>query len=364
MIEGEGERTALGNTPATRVCERKAWVPRSGDTYRAAVVGAGSWGTVFARHLVRCGLPTVLLARRPEQAEAIAEKHRNPDYLRDLVLPLELSSGVYPTFDLSNVDLLVMAVPSKGYAGVVRALTSLVAPGTGILSLTKGVEPGTLKRFSQVLCDSWGPLQPHVAVLSGPNHAEEVAEDQPTATVIASADTMYACTLQQLLSNETFRFYVNQDLVGVELASAVKNVIAVATGVADGLGYGDNVRAALMTRGLAEMSRLGQALGADPLTFSGLAGMGDLVATCTSRHSRNRRAGEMIAHGHSPAEVEMEMGMVAEGLTAARPILELAQSLSVEMPITEIMVAIVYGGKAPTDAVRELMIRQPRAERV
>jgi glycerol-3-phosphate dehydrogenase (NAD(P)+) len=327
------------------------------------VVGAGSWGTAFARHLVRCGLDTILLARRPGQAEAIARDHRNPDYLRGLALPPGLKSGVYPEYDFSSTDLVVMAVPSKGYADVVEALAGRLPTGLAVLSLTKGVEPGTLKRFSQVLVERWGKLHPHVAVLSGPNHAEEVAEDQPTATVIASHDQDYACRLQQLLSSETFRPYVNHDLVGVEVASAVKNVIAVATGAADGVGCRDNARAALMTRGLAEMARLGQALGADPLTFSGLAGMGDLVVTCTSQHSRNRWAGELIAHGHSPAEVEREMGMVAEGLTAAPAILKLAQSLGVDMPITEIIVAVVYLGKDPRAAVGELMARQPRPER-
>ncbi|MCL5942907.1 MAG: NAD(P)-dependent glycerol-3-phosphate dehydrogenase [Actinobacteria bacterium] len=338
------------------------WVPRGGATYRAAVVGAGSWGTTMARHLALCGLDTVLLCRRLEQAATITETHRNPDYLRTVQLPVTLRAGVYPGYDLSAVDLLVMAVPSRGYADAARRLAPGLPRGVGVLSLTKGVEPGTLRRFSEVLAELWAAALPRVAVLSGPNHAEEVALDQPTAGVIASCDEAFARTLQQLLSNENFRLYVNTDLVGVELASAVKNIIALATGMSDGVGYGDNARAALMTRGIAEMARLGLALGAQPLTFAGLAGMGDLVATCTSRHSRNRLAGELIARGRSPEEAEREMGMVAEGLTAAPAVLALARRLGVDMPITENVVAIIRGEKDVLASVRDLMLREPRSE--
>lgn len=340
----------------------REWVPQDGRMYRAAVVGAGSWGTAFARHLIRCGLPTVLLARRREQAAAIAATRRNPDYLRTLELPAELEAGVFGEYDFSRTDLVVMAVPSKFFAQVAGNLTPRLAAGVGALSLTKGVEPGSLRRLSEVLEEAWSDKRPHVAVLSGPNHAEEVCLDQPTATVIASRDEQFSARLQQLISNDTFRAYRNGDMVGVELAAAVKNIIAVATGMSDGLGFGDNARAALMTRGLAEMTRLGEAVGADPLTFAGLAGMGDLVATCTSRHSRNRRAGELIARGETAADVELEMGMVAEGLTAAPPVLALARRLGVEMPITENVVAIVYEGKEVAASVRDLMGRQPRTE--
>ncbi|MHB1342977.1 MAG: NAD(P)H-dependent glycerol-3-phosphate dehydrogenase [Thermoleophilia bacterium] len=337
--------------------------PRDGVALRVAVIGAGSWGTAMARHFALLGVRTRLLGRRPEQAEAIRATGRNPDYLRSTPLPPELETGVYTEGSLEDVDLVVMAVPSKAYAAVAESLTGRLGPGVGVLSLTKGVEPDSLRPFSRVLEEVWRDLDPRIAVLVGPNHAEEVSLDQPTATVIASTDLRFAESLQALVSNESFRAYVNHDVIGVELASAVKNIIALATGMGDGVGYGDNVRAALMTRGIAEMARLGMALGAEPLTFAGLAGLGDLVATCTSRHSRNRLAGELIAHGHSPSEVEREMGMVAEGLTAAPAILKLAGSLGVEMPITENVVAVVYGGKSVRDCVQDLMLREPRTER-
>jgi glycerol-3-phosphate dehydrogenase (NAD(P)+) len=335
-----------------------------GRRVRVAVVGAGSWGTAFARHLCIAGVQTVLLCRRPEQAEAIRTRHRNPDYLRNVRLPDDLSAAVYPGYDFSAVDLLVMSVPSKGYAAALDGIAGALPQGIGVLSLTKGVEPSSGLRLSQVLQQRLAHVAPRVAVLSGPNHAEEVSRDKPAATVIASDDPGFACLLQTLVSNEHFRAYVNEDLVGVEIASAVKNVIAIATGTSDGAGYGDNTRAALMTRGLAEIARLGRHMGADPLTFSGLAGMGDLIVTCTSSHSRNRLAGELIARGHSPQEIELEMGMVAEGLTAAPAILELSRSLGVDMPITEAVTAVVYQGKDVHDAVHDLMCRQPRPEHV
>lgn len=345
------------------MADTRPWEPRDGRQFRAAVVGAGSWGTAFACHLARCGVATTLLARRVEQAEAIARDHRNPDYLNALQLPPELGTGVYASWDFSAVDLVVMAVPSKAYAAVVTLLADRLPADLAVLSLTKGVDPGTLHRLSQVLEEGWAAWRPRVAVLSGPNHAEEVSLGQPTATVIASHDDDLVARLRDILSTDTFRVYSNNDLIGVEFAAAVKNIIAIASGMCDGVGYGDNARAALLTRGLAEMSRLGSALGADALTFSGLAGMGDLVATCTSSHSRNRRAGELIARGRSPAEVEGEMGMVAEGMTAAPAILRLAGEHGIEMPITENVVAVLSGSKDITAAVRDLMGRQPRPER-
>lgn len=345
-----------------RPANSSAWSPRAGGAYVAAVVGAGSWGTAMARHLTLRGLRTTLLARRPEQADLMKLNRTNPDYLRDLPLPNDLNFAVYTEYDLSTTDLVVMALPSKAYAAVADILAPRLPVGLGVLSLTKGVEPLTLRRFSQVIEDAWGHLGPHIAVLAGPNHAEEVSQDQPAATVIASLDEDFASALQGLLCNENFRAYRNTDLVGVELASAVKNVIALATGMGDGVGYGDNVRAALITRGLAEMARLGLALGAQPLTFAGLAGLGDLVGTCTSHHSRNRMAGELLARGLPPDRVEREMGMVAEGLTAAPAILRLARNLGVDMPITENVVAVIEGEKDILASVRDLMLREPRAE--
>jgi len=331
---------------------------------RAAVVGAGSWGTAFARHLSLVGIDTVLLCRRAALAETIRLSRHNPDYLRNVRLPQELRAAVYPGYDFRNEDLVVMCVPSKGYAAALDSIAESLPRSVALLSLTKGVEPTSGTRLSLLVQERLARISPRVAVLSGPNHAEEVSRDKPAATVIASDDVELARWLQVLLSNEHFRAYVNQDVVGVEIASAVKNVIAIATGTSDGVGYGDNTRAALMTRGLAEMARLGREMGADPLTFSGLAGMGDLIVTCTSSHSRNRLAGELIARGHSPREIELEMGMVAEGLTAAPAILELARALGVEMPITKAVTEVVYEGRDVHRVVHDLMVRQPRAEHV
>jgi glycerol-3-phosphate dehydrogenase (NAD(P)+) len=329
---------------------------------RMGVVGAGSWGTAFANHLATRGIEVTLMARRPEQTAALRAHHRNPDYLTSLGLSPQMRFDAYPSADLSGFDVVIVAVPSKAYRAVLRSLRERLRPSVGILSLTKGVDPATGLRFSEVVREELACLQPAIAVLSGPNQAEEVALNQPTASVIASVDLGYARFLQDRIADENLRAYVNGDLIGVEFAAAVKNIVALATGMSDGLGYGDNARAALITRGLAEMTRLGLALGADPTTFAGLAGLGDLVGTCTSRHSRNRLAGDLIAQGYSPGIVETEMGMVAEGLTAAPVILALAKDRGVELPITENVVAVIQDGKDVRACVYDLMSRQPREE--
>jgi glycerol-3-phosphate dehydrogenase (NAD(P)+) len=341
---------------------KRTWTPPAEGACRVAVVGAGSWGTAFADHLVARGLSVVLMARRPEQVESMRRHHRNPDYLTSLDLSPFLEYDSYPSADLTGFQLLVIAVPSKSYRQVLAGLAQRLPLGVGVLSLSKGVDPETHKRLSEVIADELGPFEPSIAVLSGPNQAEEVALRQPTASVIASSDLHYARCLQDLMSDETLRAYVNVDLPGVELAAALKNVVALATGMSDGLGYGDNARAALITRGLAEMTRLGMALGAQASTFAGLAGLGDLVGTCTSRHSRNRLAGELIAQGYSPGSVETEMGMVAEGLTTAPAILALAQEGGIELPITENVVAVIREGKDVRSCVSDLMSREPREE--
>ena len=235
-------------------------------------------------------------------------------------------------------------------------------PVSAFSASPKGSNPIPDKRLTEVVDQELGHLSPAIAVLSGPNQAEEVGLGQPTASVIASDDLDYARCLQDLLSDETLRAYVNPDLVGVELAAASKNVVAIATGMSDGLGYGDNARAALLTRGLAEMTRLGTTLGADPRTFAGLAGLGDLVGTCTSRHSRNRMAGDLIGQGYPPESVEGEMGMIAEGLTSAPAILQLAREHRIELPITENVVAVILEGKDVRSCVSDLMSRETREE--
>lgn len=329
---------------------------------RAVVLGAGSWGTAFAAHLAATGHETTLLSRRREQADYMRKHRVNPDYLGILELPTDLRYEAYCDADFGQIDLLVMAVPSRHYRTVVATIADRLPAGVRILSLTKGLDPARTARMSQVLEEELGHLGPSIAVLSGPNHAEEVALRQPTATVVSSTDLDYARMLQAAISNENFRAYVNPDITGVELAGVVKNVVALATGMSDGLGYGDNARAALITRGLSEMARFGQAHGADPRTFAGLAGLGDLVGTCTSRHSRNRLAGDLLAQGYSPDEVEAEMHMVAEGLAAAPLVMSRARELDIEMPITENVVAVIDAGKDVRDCVSDLMSREPRGE--
>lgn len=329
---------------------------------KASVIGGGSWGTAFARLLVLAGVETQIICRRPEQADAINNNHRNPDYLKEIELPAGLHGATFADHGLAMAEVVVAAVPSKVYRRTVHELRNQINPAASLLSLTKGLEPLTLKRMSQVLAEELPENANKILVLSGPNHAEEVARDIPTASTIASTNTELAHELQRLISSDRFRVYVNTDLLGVELCAAAKNVVALAAGMCDGLGFGDNAKAALITRGLSEMSRLGKAMGALPETFSGLAGMGDLIATCTSRHSRNRRAGELIAAGKTASEAEAEMGMVAEGLTSAASVRDLARSNSVEMPITEQVCEVIYEGKDVREAVTDLMNRAPGIE--
>ena len=316
---------------------------------RFAVVGAGSWGTAFSRVLLDRGHDVVLAAHTSEQARQIAETGHNPRYLPNVDLagvtavPLEEAPA--------DVDAIVVAVPSKAFAAVVAGL-----PGDApVLSLTKGLDPETGERLSTRVRDR------PVAVLSGPNIAEEIARGLPTAAVIASDDGYLAGQLQHAINSTVFRAYVNPDVVGVELCAAAKNVIALAAGGVDGLGLGDNSKAALITRGLAEMARLGEAAGARPETFSGLAGMGDLIVTCTSPRGRNRHAGELIAQGRSPDEAAAEIGQTVEGLTTAPVLQSLSQRLNVELPITD-GVCAVLSGHSLTDLVARLMGRQPTEE--
>jgi len=314
---------------------------------KAVVVGGGSWGTAFSRLLADRGHEVMLTCHDPAQAEAIAETGRNPRYstnvdLRDVTAVTEAPAGA---------DLYVLAVPSRAFAQVVETLP----PGGPALSLTKGLDPATGARLSTLVRDR------PVAVLSGPNMAEEIAEGLPSAAVIAGEDEELAVELQHAINSTVFRVYVNADLVGVELCAAAKNVIGLAAGGVDGLGLGDNGKAALITRGLAEMSRLGEAYGARPETFAGLAGMGDLMVTCWSRHGRNRHAGELIAQGATPAEAAAQIGQVVEGLTTAPVLRDLSHRLGIELPITE-GVCRVLEGESLGELVASLMGRRPRGE--
>jgi glycerol-3-phosphate dehydrogenase (NAD(P)+) len=316
---------------------------------KVVVVGAGAWGTAFARVLAERGHEVTLAARDPDQARAIAETGHNPAYLADVTLQ---GISAAPIFEapLGEADLVVLAIPSRAFAEVVAAL-----PEDGpVLSLTKGLDPATGNRLSTLLGER------PVAVLSGPNFAEEIGHGLPAAAVIASEDEPLAERLQHELNSLIFRVYVNDDVVGVELAAASKNVIALAAGGVDGLGLGDNAKSGIVTRGLAEMARLGEACGGRGETFAGLAGMGDLIVTCWSHHGRNRRAGELIARGASPEEAAAQIGTV-EGLTTAPVLRDLAQRLGVDMPITS-AVCDILEGRSLDELIAGLMGRRPTAE--
>jgi glycerol-3-phosphate dehydrogenase (NAD(P)+) len=318
---------------------------------RIAVVGAGSWGTAFSRLLFERGHEVTLVCRDPEQARAIAETGRNPRYLPTVDLS-GVVPGTVPGTGLDETELIVLAVPSKTFGDVARSL-----PGTApVLSLSKGLDPASASRLSTLVTER------PVAVLSGPNMAEEVAAGLPTAAVIASEDAALAEELQGAINSLVFRIYVNPDVTGVELCAAAKNVIGLAAGGVDGLGLGDNGKAALITRGLVEMARLGEACGGRPETFSGLAGMGDLIVTCESRHGRNRAAGELIARGASPDEAAATIGQTVEGLTTAPVLRDLSHRLGIELPITEGVCAVLEGNVRLADLVEGLMGRRPTGE--
>jgi glycerol-3-phosphate dehydrogenase (NAD(P)+) len=315
----------------------------------AVVVGCGAWGSAFASLLADRGHDVVLACRDPDQARLIAETGRNPHHLPNADLS-SVDAAAIAEAPIAGADLVVVAVPSHAFAEVVAAL-----PGEApVLSLTKGLDPATGRRLSLLV-----EGRP-VAVLSGPNLAGEVADGLPGATVIASEDHGLGQRLQDAINSLVFRVYVNDDLVGVELCAAAKNVIALAAGAVDGLGVGDNAKAALITRGLAEMTRLGDAVGARQETFAGLAGMGDLIVTCWSRHGRNRRAGELIARGATPEEAVAEFGTV-EGLTTAPTLRDFSRSIDVELPITE-GVCSVLEGRDLSELAGTLMGRQPTRE--
>jgi len=317
---------------------------------KAVVAGAGAWGTAFACVLSARGHDVTLACRDAEQAREIAETGRNPRYLPDADLTgIEATTLDDPA--IAGADLHVVAVPSTAFAEVVRGL-----PGAApVLSLTKGLDPATGERLSTLV------ERRSVAVLSGPNFAEEIVDGLPAAAVIASENEALTLELQQAINSLAFRVYANDDPVGVELCAAAKNVMALAAGGVDGLGLGDNAKAALIARGLAEMARLGEACGARAETFSGMAGMGDLMVTCWSRHGRNRRAGELIARGMSPDDAAAEIGQVVEGLTTAPALRDLARRNGVELPITE-AVCEVLNGASLNELVSGLMGRKPTDE--
>lgn len=317
---------------------------------RIVVVGGGSWGTAFSVVLRDHGHEVTLACRDEAQARAIHDTSRNPRYLPHVDLR-GVSASTIEEAPVARANLAVVAVPSAAFGEVVSAL-----PGScPLLSLTKGLDPATGERLSTLVTDR------PVAVMSGPNIADEIARGLPAAAVIAGEDHPLSVQIQLAITSPTFRVYVNDDVAGVEYCAAAKNVVALAAGGADGLGLGDNAKAALVARGLAEMGRFAEAAGARPETFSGLAGMGDLIVTCWSRSARNRRCGELIAQGATPEQAAAQIGTVVEGLTTAPVLRELAHRLDVEMPVTEAVCAVL-GGMQLTELVATLMQRDPTSE--
>jgi glycerol-3-phosphate dehydrogenase (NAD(P)+) len=330
---------------------------------RITVIGAGSWGTTVASLAAR-SVSTTLWARRSELASAINETRENGDYLPGHRLPELLEATSELETAVRDADAVLIAVPSHGFRAVFKVAATAIRSGTPIVSLTKGIEQDTLATMTEIVAaEAPDHDSSRVGVLTGPNLASEVIEGQPTATVIAMRDPDAARSIQDVLMGPTFRVYTNDDVVGCELGGALKNVMAIAAGMSDGLGFGDNSRATLITRALAELTRLGEALGGRPATFAGLAGMGDLIATCSSARSRNHGVGVRLAEGKSLDEVVSEMRMVAEGIKTTKSVLGLAARAGIEMPIVEHVGHVLHDGLHPRDAVLSLMTRAAKSER-
>lgn len=336
-------------------------VHAAGPKPSVAVLGSGSWGTALAVHLARTGQRAIIWGIETEELVSMARERVNYRYLPGVALP----DGVEIEHDfaraVAEADQLLIAVPSHAFREVLQRAAPLLRPGQRVAWATKGFELATGQLPNQVALEVLGPDVP-TAVLSGPTFAREVGAGLPTAMTVASRDGDYAMELARSLSDQNFRAYASGDMIGVEVGGATKNVLAIGAGISDGLGFGANTRIALITRGLAEMMRLGAALGADKETFMGLAGLGDLVLTCTDDQSRNRRCGLALAVGKSSEEAQREIGQVVEGVLAARAVHEVSRQFGVEMPISEEVYQVLYAGKPPLDAVRALMGRSVKAE--
>ncbi|MGO4544228.1 NAD(P)H-dependent glycerol-3-phosphate dehydrogenase [Paenibacillus sp. 2TAB23] len=329
-----------------------------GETSKfAAVLVAGSWGTALASVLACNGYQVKLWTRSAEQAEDINQNRMNSKFLPGVKLPARIHATTDMEFALQHAELALFVAPSGAMREVAKQAAVHLSDDTLVVHATKGFETTSLKRMTTVLSEELGRSQEQLVVLSGPSHAEEVILKQPTTVVVASASMVSAEKAQDALMNTDFRVYTNPDVVGVEVAGAIKNIIALGAGLTDGLQFGDNAKAALLTRGLAEISRLGTAMGASPLTFAGLAGVGDLVVTCTSKHSRNWRAGYMLADGTPLEDVLSKMGMVVEGVKTTRAAYDLAKEYDVEMPITFQLYEVLFANKSPRTAVEHLMGR-------
>jgi glycerol-3-phosphate dehydrogenase (NAD(P)+) len=330
---------------------------------KVAVFGAGSWGTAFSVVLADAGNDVAIWARRDDVCKAISTGHENPDYLPGIPLPVTVTASHDPEAVLAGAEVAVLAVPSQTLRENLVAWAPLIDDSVVLLSLMKGVELGTTKRMSEVVAEVTGAGPERIGVLTGPNLAKEIANRQPTTSVVACTDEAVAQRLQKICHTAAFRPYTNTDVVGCELAGATKNVIALAVGMAAGLGFGDNARASVITRGLAETARLGAAMGADPLTFSGLAGLGDLVATCSSPLSRNRSFGEKLGRGMTVEEVVSSTRQVAEGVKSCESLVDLAHAHDVEMPIVEHVAALVRNEMTPREMLVSLVSRAAKPER-
>ncbi len=331
---------------------------------KIAVLGAGSWGTTLAVLLAKKGYQVQLWAHRPEFAAKLKAEGENSRYLKGVYFPETLQVSDHLQSLVARSQIIVTAVPSQALRETVTGFHDLSLKGKILVNVAKGIEIGTGKRMSEVLLEVLPGLQvSQVAALYGPSHAEEVSKEQPTTVVASSPSLQTAEKVQDVFHTKMFRVYVNTDIIGVEIAGSVKNIIAIAAGISDGIGFGDNAKAAIITRGLAEISRLSSKLGGDPLTMSGLSGIGDLVVTCLSRHSRNRYVGEEIGRGRSLDEVISQMNMVAEGVLSSKAVFELSRVLGVEMPITQTVYEILFEGKPVQQAILDLMTRDPKQER-
>ncbi|NKR74428.1 NAD(P)H-dependent glycerol-3-phosphate dehydrogenase [Rhodococcus hoagii] len=326
---------------------------------RVVVLGSGSWGTTVAK-LAAHNTPTLLWSRNPETADEINTEHRNSRYLGEHELPESLRATSDILEAANEADVLVVGVPSHAIRSTLNLISNEVRAWVPALSLAKGLEPGTRQRPTEVISECL-PGHP-VGLLAGPNIAREIADGLAAASVVATQDEDVATALQPLFASKVFRVYRNTDVLGCELGGVLKNIVAIASGMADGLGVGDNTRAMVLARGLAEMTRLGEAMGANPRTFAGLTGVGDLIATCMSPASRNRRVGEAIARGLTVDEAVEKLGQVAEGVKTAPTVMELARDYHVEMPIAAEVEAVVAGRKTPEDAYRGLRKVQPGGE--
>ena len=328
-----------------------------------AVLGDGGWGTAVARILARTPDHRVRLwSARPEHGARLRQDRENVRYLPGVPIPEAVELVVDPAAAVDGADLWVSAIPTVYLRPTLLRFRELAGPTVPVVSLTKGIELSTFRRPSEIITEVLGTDR--VAALSGPSHAEEVARGMPTSLVVAGADGALTAWVQDLFNTDRFRVYTNPDLVGVELAGALKNVIGIAAGICDGLGFGDNAKSALLTRGLVEMTRFGMAHGAEHDTFQGLAGVGDLIATCFSPHGRNRRVGERLGRGETLAQIQATMPAVAEGVTTAKSVHERTRPLGLDMPIATVVYRVLYEEASPADGVNELMARRSGSERL